>query len=254
MIELREPTIAERVRTVFARATAAHLAAGSGPPEACRVHHLLRDGSVALTVRNDSAVGRCTPADPMALELLDHGPVAGEDVRALVWVRGRMSQVPTAATRSLLDEIAASNPDPGLLDVGHSDSLGLLTVDSVVFADNSGASLVDHSSVVAARADPFSLVERAWVHHIGHHHPDMVERLRLHLPRTTRRGSIRLIGLDRYGLLVKTQGAEGHRNHRIHFFTPVNDEVGLFRALRSLMSHPFTRGLRTGICGSGGGP
>lgn len=245
--DFRGPTIPERVRTVLARATAAHVAAGNGLPEECRIHHLLYDGTIALTVPRQSPVAANSPSGPIALELLDHGPVtADESVRALVWVRGRTRPATSGEIRPLLDAIAASKPDPALLDVGHRDALVLLTVESVVFADQTGTSLVDHASVVAARPDPFSHVECAWVHHLGHHHPDMVERLRLHLPPRTRRGTIRLVGLDRYGLLVKTEGAEGDRDHRIHFFRPVVDEVGLTRALRSLMAHPFTRGLRTG--------
>lgn len=242
----RGPTIPERVRTVLTRATAAHVAAGNGLPEPCRIHHLLPDGTIALTVSRESPIAADAPSGPAALELLDHGPVgADESVRALVWVRGRTRPATEDEVRPLLDVIAVSKPDVALLDVGYRDALVLLTAESVVFADQTGTSLVEHANVMAARPDPFSHVECAWVHHLGHHHPDMVERLRLHLPPRTRRGSIRLVGLDRYGLLVKTEGAEGCRDHRIHFFRPVADEAGLTRALRSLMAHPFNRGLRT---------
>ncbi len=243
--DLRGPTTAERVRTVLTRATAAQLVAGSGPPAECRVHHLLRDGTIALTVDSESSFATSVPAGPIALELLDHDPVAaGESVRALVWIRGQTRPAAASEVRHLLDTIAAMRPDPALLDVGYDDALVLLTVDSVVFADTAGAAPVDLAGVLAARPDPFSLIERAWVHHLERHHPDMIERLRLHLPPRTRRGRIRLIGLDRYGVLVKTEGADGDRDHRIEFFRPVADVDGLSRALRSLMAHPFTRGLR----------
>lgn len=243
----REPAAAERARTVIARATAAHLAAGTGPPVPCRVHHLLHDGAIALTVRGDSPFARDDQDEPVALELLDHGPIAvGESVRALVWVRGLLRRAPAGALRLLLDDIAAANPNPALLDVGHDDDLVLLTVESVVFADGTGAAVVDHADVLAARPDPFHQVERAWVYHLQEHHPDMVERLRLRLPRTTRRGQIRLVGLDRYGLQLKTEGPEGHWDHRVPFFTPVSDEAALCRALRALMANPFAHGLTTG--------
>ena len=91
-------------------------------------------------------------------------------------------------------DIAATNPDPGLLDVGCRDALVLLTVQSVVFADGTGAAVVDHADVRDAQPDPFCQVEVAWVHHLQAHHPDMVERLRLRLPRKARCGQVRLVG------------------------------------------------------------
>ncbi len=238
------PTLAERVRTVCARSTRAHVVADGRPPVVCRVHHLLPDGFLALTVGNGSQLPASTVA-PVVLELLDHGPSAtGESVRALVWLRGQIRYAAPRDVRPLLDAIAASNPHPALLDVGHADLLVVLTVESIVFADSTGAALVDHSVVLAARPDPFCEVECAWVHHLQHHHPDMVERLRLRLPAGRRRGRIQLVGLDCYGLQVKTEGPDGHWYHRIPFFTPVTDDVTLCRALRSLVAHPFNQGLR----------
>lgn len=238
-------TVAERVRNVCARATRAHVVADGQAPEICRVHHLLPDGSLALTVGNLSQRPASTVA-PVVLELLDHGPnTVVESVRALVWIRGQIRPAAPSEVLPLLDAIARTNPDPALLDVGHDDRLLVLAVDSVVFADATGAAIVDHPSILAARPDPFCRVERAWVHHLQRHHPDMIERLRLRLPRGTRRGRIHLVGLDRFGLQVRIEGPEGHWDHRIPFFTPVADDATLCRALRSLMAHPSTNGLRT---------
>lgn len=239
------PTLAERVRTVCARSTRAQVVADGRPPVVCRVHHLLPDGFLALTVGNGSQLPAST-VSPVVVELLDHGAsAAGESVRALVWISGQMQPAAASEVRPLLDAIARTNPDPALLDVGHDDLLLVLAVDSIVFADATGAAIVDHPTVLAARPDPFCQVERAWVHHLQHHHPDMVERLRLRLPRGTRRGRIHLVGLDRFGLQVRIEGPEGYRYHRIPFFTPVADDAALCRALRSLMAHPSTHGLRT---------
>lgn len=239
------PTVAERVRTVCARSTRAHVVADGRPPAVCRVHHLLPDGSLALTVGNGSQLAVGDTVTPVVLELLDHGPsTAGESVRALVWLRGQIRRAAPRDVRPLLDVIAASNPHPALLDVGHDDLLLVLAVESIVFADSTGAAHVDHPTVLAARPDPFCQVEGAWVHHLQNHHPDMVERLRLRLPAGRRRGRIQLVGLDRYGLQVKTEGPEGHWYHRIPFFTPAADDIALCRALRSLMAHPSTQGLR----------
>lgn len=240
----RGPTTAERVRTVFARATAASLATGNGPLRMCRVHHLLPNGEVALSIGNENPIPATGSTDPVVLELLDHSAGASRDsVRAIVWVQGRTRATTSAETRPILNTIAATNPEPALLDVGHTDALVILTAESIVLADHSGAALVDLTRLLAAQPDPFSHVETAWVQHLEQHHRDMVERLRLRLPRGKRRGAIRLIGLDRYGLLVKTESHEDSRDHRIPFLTPATDAASLCRALKSLMTRPCARGL-----------
>ena len=108
-------------------------------------------------------------------------------------------------------------------------------------ADKTGASVIEPARVVKAQSDPVSHVEGAWIRYLEHH-PDMVERLRLRLPRGKRPGSIRIFGIDRYGLLVTVDTPEGVWEHRVPF--PVADEAGLCNALRALMAHPCARRLR----------
>lgn len=234
------PTSAERVRTVLARAAVVQVAsagmADHTTPVPCPVHHLLADGSFAITVDSRSSLAT-GPDSAVVVELLDLA--AADAVRALVWVGGWTRRVTGAALAGVLDDIAAADPKSDLLDVGHRDTLLLLTVESIVFADATGAEDVDRGAILAARPDPFCQVEAAWVHHLEHHHPEMVERLRIHLPRNMRRGPIRLLGLDRFGLQVRVDG----RDLRIPFFTPAADDAALCRALRTLMGCPL-RGLR----------
>lgn len=242
--DLRGPTTAERVRTVLTRTTAALLGTGDGPLRKCRIPHLLANGDVAVSLRNENPYSPEDSVVPAVLELLDRAPTRGrESLRAIVWLGGRARVAAPQELRPLLDVIAASNPDPALLDVGYEDTLVLLSAESVVLADGTGASLVDRAQVLIAQPDPFSRVEKAWIEHLERQHRDMVERLRLHLPRGRRRGEIRLVGLDRYGLLVNTETQDGNLDHRIPFFVPVTDEAGLCRALQSLMAHPCARGL-----------
>ena len=54
-VTLPAPTTAERVRSACVRADAAILAADGAPPSPAPVHHLLPDGSFALTVPHRSA-------------------------------------------------------------------------------------------------------------------------------------------------------------------------------------------------------
>ncbi len=202
-------------------------------------------GAVALTACVTSGLGEVTPGATGVLELIDRAAVpAGESVRALVWARGRVRPVHRRDVRPLLDQIARRTPDPALLDVGNGDLSLLLDVDSIVFADATGADEVAFDAVRRASPDPFALNEAAWVRHLHEHHPDMIERLRLRLPRQIRRGSIHLLGLDRHGLQVRTEGPQGRWDCRIPFFTPVNDDASLCRALLSLMGCPFTSGIR----------
>jgi hypothetical protein len=230
-----------------ARSAPSQFVAADRPPEPCLLHQLLPDGSFALIIPNGSPLAGSTSVDPVILELLDHCPAPlGELVRGLVWVRGHLRRATAIEVRPLLDVVAATNPNPILLDVGNGSQLLVLTVDSIIYADATGAEVVDNAGLLAARPDPFCEVEWPWLHHLEHHHPDMIERLRLRLPRGTRRGRIQLIGLDRYGVLVKTSGPQGDRHHRIPFSAPVADHASLSRALRILTAHPFSNALRTG--------
>ncbi len=244
------PTAAERVRTVCARAAAAQVAGDTGnvatEPVPCPVHHLLADGSFALTIDTRSAVAAASADSPaVVVELLDRPPHGTDEaVRSLVWLRGWARQPSPTRTRRILDDIAAHHPDAALLDVGHRDTLLVVDVETIVFADATGAETVDPTAVLAARPDPFCHAEFAWVHHLQQHHPEMVERLRLHLPRRQRQGRIRLLGLDRYGLTVRTEGPKGNWDARVPFLMPVADGAALSRALRALMACPFGNGLR----------
>lgn len=142
-----EPTVAERVRTVCARPSSARVVGERVAAAPCPVAHLGDDGAFVLSVP-DPAVGDPIAEAPAVLELLDYPPGApGESVRALVWVRGRLR--PATEDRRLLDTVAAADPNPALLDVGHGHRLMLLRVESIVFADATGAETVDRAAVLA---------------------------------------------------------------------------------------------------------
>jgi hypothetical protein len=239
------PTTAERVRTVCARAQTARLVADGAPTVASPVHHLFACGHIALTVHSRSAHAAMPAGTPVVIELLDHGPDPGDEaVRSLVWVRGRLRHIEPFRVCAVLDAIAAASPNPALLDVGHRDRLLLVSVQSTVFADATGADSVDRSALLEARPDPFCHLESAWVQHLHDRHPELVERLRSQLPRGMRRGRLRLVGLDRYGLQVRVDGPDGRFDVRVPFARPVADGAALARALRSLMGCPFNRGLQ----------
>lgn len=238
------PTPAERVRTACARARDALVVTDGVPPVTCPLQRVLSDGTIALIVPRQSPIATMPANTPAVIEMLDRAPIP-DSVRALVWICGRIASTPSDRVLPVLDLIAADNPDPALLDVGRDSTLLLLTVDSIVLADTAGAEAVDLPAFTNAAPDPFCRVEGAWVHHLNSHHPDMIHRLRRHLPPCLRRGRLQLAGVDRYGLVMRVVGPQEHWEVRIPFLAPVNDDAGLSRALRSLVQCPFYNGPRT---------
>lgn len=245
------PTTAERIRSACVRAGSALLALEGAEPETTAVHHLLPDGSFAITVASGGVVA-ARLADPTAgegpqavLELTDYAPLPlREPVRSLVWIRGRLFTVPAPASRDLLDLIAAENPNPALLQVGTDHALLRLEIESVVVADSTGAEAVGTAALLAAQPDPFCALETCWLRHIDADHRDVVARLAARLPAPLRRGRVRPLGLDRYGVRLRVESEDGDHDVRLPFTRPVDDITGLSQAIRILMGCPFVNGLR----------
>ena len=62
-------------------------------------------------------------------------------------------------------------------------------------------------------------------------------------PAPLRRGQVRPLGLDRYGVRFRVESADGDRDIRLPFHKPVDDMTGLGQAIRVLMGCPFINGL-----------
>jgi len=225
-------------------------------PASTPVHHLLDDGSFAITVPGDGilagmAVAAGTAGVQAVLEMTDYAPLPlREPVRSLVWIRGRLHGVPFSEVSALLDLIAAENPNPALLQV-NSDSivdtryaLMRLEIESVVVADSTGAESVGVGALLGARPDPFCAMESCWLQHMESAHREVVDRLATRLPMPLRRGRIRPLGLDRYGVQLRVEGDDGDHDVRLPFANPVDDVTGLSQAIRILMGCPFLNGLR----------
>jgi len=246
------PTTAERIRSTCVRAGGALLAVDGAEPVSTPLHHLLADGSFAVGVPTSCAADGVQAV----LELADYAPLPlREPVRSLVWIRGRLHQVPPPDVREMLDMIAAEHPHPALLQVRTPDSrppsdgdtqylLARLEIESVVVTDSTGAEAVDSAALLAARPDPFCALESCWIRHLDTAHRDVVARLAARLPARLRRGDIRPLGIDRYGMRLRVESAEGDRDIRLPFRTPVDDVAGLGKAIRVLMGCPFVNGLR----------
>lgn len=276
------PTAAERIRSTCARGAAATLAIEDcerGDPTPTPVHHLLEDGSLAITVPVDGPASQTVSSAAVSglqamVELTDLAPLPlREPVRSLVWIQGTLRVVPTDMVAGLLDVIAASDPNPALLQVntklnldaernfntvpnrmaGDSEpqvryTLMRLDIESVVAADATGAESVTPDALLSADPDPFCAMEAPWLQHLESHHRDVIERLASRLPRSLRRGRIWPLGLDRYGvqLRIEDEDADPHTDHdvRLPFAKPVYDATGLSQAIRVLMGCPFLNGVR----------
>ena len=247
------PTTAERIRSACARGGGAMLVIEGADPVATPVHHLLADGSLAITVPIDGLFAGMVVAAgargmQAVLEMTDHAPLPlREPVRSLVWIRGCASVVADADVAPLLDLVAAADPDPALLAVnpggGPRCALLRLEIESVVVADSSGADSVGVAALLAAEPDPFCAMESHWLRHLESAHRDVIDRLAARLPARMRRGRVRPLGLDRYGVALRVEDADGDHDVRLPFARPVDDVNGLSQAIRMLMGCPFLNGL-----------
>src|SRR5690349_20171422 len=115
------PTTAERIRSACARGGGAMVAVEGVEPTPTPVHHLLEDGSFAVTVPANGLLAGMIVASGAAgmqavLEMTDYAPLPlREPVRSLVWMSGRLRHVPTRDVSGLLDLIATDDPNPALL-------------------------------------------------------------------------------------------------------------------------------------------
>jgi hypothetical protein len=257
LASLTAPTTAERVRSACARARGAVLAVDGAHPASTPVHHLLDDGSFAVTLPIAAAaaalvVNSGTAGAQAVVELTDYAPLPlRKPVRSLVWISGRLHRVPRADAGAILDLIAAREPNPELLQVDRDGTnqpaelmLARLEIASVVVADSTGAESVGVSALLAAQPDPFCALESCWLQHIGADHRDVIDRLADKLPAPLRRGQVRPLGIDRYGVCLRVENDEGDHDVRLPFSRPVDDVPGLSRAIRVLMGCPFLNGLR----------
>jgi Protein of unknown function (DUF2470) len=253
------PTTAERIRSACARAGGAMLAVEGVEPTATPVHHLLDDGSAAITVPVDGVLAGLVVAAgaggiQAVLEMTDYAPLPlREPVRSLVWIRGRLHNVPVDDVAGLLDLIATEDPNPALLQVNSGTSHGQgdtryalvrLEIESVVVADSTGAESIGVGTLLGAQPDPFCAMESCWLQHMESAHRDVVDRLATRLPMALRRGRVRPLGLDRYGVQLRVETDDGDHDVRLPFAKPVDDVTGLSQAIRVLMGCPFLNGLR----------
>jgi len=91
------------------------------------------------------------------------------------------------------------------------------------------------STLLGASPDPFCAMESCWLQHIESAHREIVDRLATRLPMPLRRGRVRPLGLDRYGMQLRVEGDDGDHDVRLPFAKPWTTLTGLSQAIRILM-------------------
>lgn len=247
------PSDAEVIATACRRADAAMLAVedpahtSSNEPTPVDLVHLFESQAFLLVPSDCEAIimaGDAADGVPAMVEITDCAPIdLRERVRSLVWLNGTAHAVPRNLERDLAVEIATEHPNGGLLDIGHGRSMIRLQVDRAVVASSSGAAAVAAGELAVADPDPFWEYEGEWIAHLDADHADVVGQLARKLPRDLRKGRVRPLGLDRFGIRFRVEGADGDADVRLPFPRPVTDVGELSRALRSLAGCPFMNSL-----------
>lgn len=253
------PTTAEQIRSICARRADGLLVVEDCEPVSTPVHHVFDDSWVAVAVPASCAETPWPAGAQAMLELTDHAPLRlRAPVRSLVWISGQLREIPLALAPAVLDAMATEDPNPALLQVqtpssrpGRSRSandpryrLLRLDITSVVLADTTGAESVDVPALLAARPDPLTSVESCWLQHLDSAHGAVISRLASRLPARLQRDTVRLLGLDRYGVQLRIESDRGDEDVRLAFHQPVSDVTELSRAIRLLVGCPFANGLR----------
>ncbi|MDT5255840.1 MAG: hypothetical protein QOD10_920, partial [Mycobacterium sp.] len=110
--------------------------------------------------------------------------------------------------------------------------------------DSTGAESVGVSTLLGASPDPFCAMESCWLQHMESAYREVVDRRATPRPLPLRRGRVRPLGLDRYGMQLRVENDDGDHDVRLPFAKPVDDVTGLSHAIRILMGCPFLNGLR----------
>jgi hypothetical protein len=251
MTPTARPTSAERVRTACAHANQAMLAIPGHEPISTSFTHLRLGGDVIIGAPAGSAgtseLARSGSAGlPAVLEFADHAPLRlRETVRSLVWLRGHAYAVPAQHAFEIADGVAADYPYPALLDIGHTTTLLQLRIESAVIADASGAEPACPDQIRLASPDPFWEVESHWLQHLDVDHADVVDQLALRHAPALRRGQVRPLAIDQYGITLRAESDDGDHDLRLPFSEPATDVEALSRAVRLLIGCPFVNGLRS---------
>lgn len=247
------PRPAERAKTIAVRSGPAVLMPTVAQPDNDAgdqrvtpiLHHVHSSGTVSVVLPDEHplvvAAHQLTDAElAVLMELADPAPVPlREPVRGLLWVTGWLSPLSARASRERAVRIAETRPDPRLLDVGHGTSVLRLSIASLVLSDADGTHSLRPQMFHTAEADPFHGYEGKWLRHLETDHADVITQLRRHVPAELRDGTVRPLGLDRYGLRLRVEQETEDHDVRLAFSRAVRQPRQLAAELHRLLGCPF---------------
>ncbi|MBB1259037.1 DUF2470 domain-containing protein [Streptomyces alkaliterrae] len=216
-----EPTAAERVRSVLARAISLSLTTAEQSYDLLAMHRVSATGGITLHPLPGSPLTAQVTAAPRGslaalLEFTDVAPTATRDrVRARVTLSGWLAPATSEDGAHLRLDLAraALRTASGSVEVG-IDELAL------------------------AESDPLAVEEGAMLTHFADAHDDMVADLLRLAGRRLPQGIVRALpyALDRYGVTLRCEYATHHRDLRVPFPAPVHDAAAAGRSIRRLIN------------------
>lgn len=249
------PPPAERARALAARVkVAAVVATGAETAREARIvplrHAIAPDATAVLLLPDEHPLHgmiEMTPRGELAamLEATDVAPLElRQPVRGWLWITGWLRGLAPEQARLAARYATADRPDQRLLlDLPHGTSLVALVPASVVLADAEGSAALAPDELAAAAPDPLRHLEAAWLLHLDAAHPEILDGLRRQVPAAARRGArIRPLALDRLGIRLRVEAADGDHDVRLAFREPVEGPHQLAVELHRLAGCP-TSGL-----------
>lgn len=240
------PSGSERARSIAARGgVAALVATGLPGPTVPITHHVRADGSAALLIDDDDPILRVVEPDdcfPAMLEVTDQAPVdLRQPVRGVLWIIGWLWRPDPVTARRDAMVMADARPDPRLLDLGHGATILRLDPNTAVLSDGEGSMALAPVEMAAAAPDPFCHIERHWLCHLEHAHPDVLVALARHLPGPLRDlpdARVRPLGLDRCGIRLRVETPARDHDVRLAWQTPISTIAELRAAMHHLVNCP----------------
>jgi hypothetical protein len=234
----RQPPAAERARTIAARPTASLYGLGLG---ICQLWGAATTdtGDVLVVVPADGAVTAALRNSPLGdvparLTVTDRTPVpVPHPVRGLVQLSGWVAPVAEYDVTRLVLDFADAQPCDSLFDVGLSATLLRLELAEVHLEEAGGTTEVGPDDFLAARPDAVSRAENELM--AGQ--CEALMRLAARVQRRVgRHDSVRLLGLDRFGVRYRVQGRSGCYDLRVPFAAPLDGPAGFADAVERLLT------------------
>ncbi|MEU5552989.1 DUF2470 domain-containing protein [Micromonospora sp. NPDC047793] len=240
-----QPSSAEIARTLAGSTTLATVVAYRGPTVTDVRHGAADDGRILLLCRRDEPLAGITGS--VLVHIADVPPLPFSPTWGRLRVGGRATPLAGAAARAAADAVAATLPDPDLLDIGAETVIVEVVPKRVTLAGRDRdlpVRLVDYR---AAAPDPISAMERPFLvdlvdHHGTRFYPFLRRQLvaaGVDLPADCLPCPLRL---DRYGLLVSIPTPSGGSAcYRLCFTPPLNGQEDLVQRLHPVLFHPCDR-------------